>query len=66
MLWALLSVLSFLATFINGLAKATASRWRRSAEDGKLRGTANVLDEGVGTEQLPAGWDDGPILTRRY
>ena len=43
--------LSFPVVFINGLAKGTDSMWIRFEEDGKLGGTANVLDEGVGTKQ---------------
>lgn len=52
-LQALLSALYFLVVFINGLAKAIDSMWIRS--DRKLEGIANVLDEGVGTKQTPAG-----------
>lgn len=37
------------------LAKATDSMWIRFVEDRKLGGIANVLDEGVGTKQTPAG-----------
>lgn len=60
---ALLSALSFLVIFINGLAEAIDSMWIRFVEDRKLGGIANVLDEGVGTKQTPTGWDHGPILT---
>lgn len=54
-LQALLSALSFLVVFINGLAKAIDSMWITFVEDRKLGGIANVLDEGVGTKQTPAG-----------
>lgn len=43
--------LSFPVVFINGLAKGADSMWIRFEEDGKLGGTANVLDEGAGTKQ---------------
>ena len=43
--------LSFPVVFINGLAKGTDSVWIRFEEDGKLGGTANVLDGRVGTKQ---------------
>ena len=48
---ALPSALSFLVVFINALAKDTDSMWTRFVEAGNLGGTANVLDEGVGTKQ---------------
>lgn len=37
------------------LAEATDSMWIRFVEDRKLGGIANVLDEGFGTKQTPAG-----------
>lgn len=48
---ALPSALSFPVVFINGLAKGTDSMWIRFVEDGKLGGTASVLDEGIGAKQ---------------
>lgn len=59
--WALPS-LSW-SSFINGLSKAIDSMWIRFVEDRKLGRIANRLEEGVGTKQIPADWDQRPILT---